>query len=234
LNRRGKPCEGFQLCGKRVRAGHDRIDPDPAAPLEPRLQLAGVYVEGPALRVEAPIVLDPWHHGADAGDSRRAAISPTCQRSCTMSRSTTRRQFIAAAAAVAGSAALPSLAVAQGKADASIEFTLWRAGFIVGGSGGTGVMTVGDKGYHLSIGGISLGATIGVARAEFLGEVYNLKQPSDVEGTYTAVSAGGALAGGGGVAELQNSRGVRLRVQGRQIGVMVSIDLSGMQISIRN
>ena len=151
-----------------------------------------------------------------------------------MRSSTTRRQFIAAAAAAAGAAAFPALVLAQAKGNPTIEFTIWRAGFIVGGSGGSGVMMVNDKGYNLAIGGVSIGATIGVARAEFLGEVLNLKQPSDIEGTYTAVSAGGALAGGGGVAELQNSRGVRLKIQGRQIGLMVSIDLSGMQIAIRN
>jgi len=80
---------------------------------------------------------------------------------------------------------------------------------------------------------VSLGATIGAARAEFVGEVYNLKQASDIEGTYTAGGAGAALAGGASIAELQNSRGVRLRIQGRQIGLMFSLDLSGMQISIR-
>jgi len=151
---------------------------------------------------------------------------------------TTRRQFIVSAAAAATAAAFPALALAQAKPkpnpNPTIEITIWRAGFIVGGSGGSGVLMVGDKGYDLRIGGVSIGATIGIARAEFIGEVSGLKQPSDIEGTYTAVSAGGALAGGGGVAELQNSRGVRLKIQGRQIGLMVSIDLSGMQISIRN
>ncbi len=114
----------------------------------------------------------------------------------------TRRQFIASAAAVAAAAAsMPAAAQAPAKPDATIEFTLWRAGFILGGSGGTGVLEFKGNGYHLNIGGISLGATVGVARAEFTGEVYNLKQARDIEGTYTAVGASGALAGGGGVAE---------------------------------
>ena len=39
----------------------------------------------------------------------------------------------AAAAAAAGAATLPTLALAQAKGNPSIEFTLWRAGFIVGG-----------------------------------------------------------------------------------------------------
>jgi hypothetical protein len=146
----------------------------------------------------------------------------------------TRRQFIASAAAVAVAATVPAAAQAQGKPDATIEFSLWRAGFIIGGSGGSGTMVFKDNGYHLNIGGVSLGATIGVARTDFVGEVYNLKTAKDIEGTYTAVGASGALAGGAGFAELQNSRGVRLRVSGRQIGLMVSIDLSGMQVSLRS
>ena len=148
---------------------------------------------------------------------------------------TTRRGFVTAAAAIATVAAtMPAAAQAAPKPDATIDFSLFRAGFIIGGSGGSGTLTFRDNGYPLSIGGISFGATIGVARIEFVGEVYNLKQASDIEGTFTAVSAGAALAGGGGVAELENSRGVRLRVSGRQIGLMVNIDLSGVQIRLRN
>lgn len=154
---------------------------------------------------------------------------------------TTRRGFVTAAAAIATvAAAVPAGAQAQAKApaaakpDATIDFSLFRAGFIIGGSGGSGTLTFRDNGYPLTIGGISFGATIGVARIEFVGEVYNLKEAKDIEGTFTAISAGAALAGGGGVAELENSRGVRLRVSGRQIGLMVNIDLSGLQIRLRN
>ncbi|MBE2243805.1 MAG: hypothetical protein IAE86_13695 [Burkholderiaceae bacterium] len=154
---------------------------------------------------------------------------------------TTRRGFVTAAAAVAAvaatsaaSAQTAATAQASPKHDGQIDFSLFRVGFIIGGGGGSGTLTFKDHGYPLTIGGISLGATIGVARAEFVGEVYNLKQASDIEGTYTAVGAGAALAGGGAVAELENSRGVRLRVSGRQIGLMVSIDLSGLQVRLRN
>lgn len=150
------------------------------------------------------------------------------------STTTTRRGFVATAAALAAAAAsAPAQAQATAKPDGTIEFSLFRAGFIIGASGGSGLLMFKDNGYPLGVGGISLGATIGVARAEFAGEVYNLKQASDIEGTYTAVSAGAALAGGASVAELQNTRGVRLRVSGRQIGLMVSIDLSGLQITLR-
>lgn len=147
---------------------------------------------------------------------------------------TTRRGFVATAAAMAAAAASTQAAAqAPAKPDGDIEFTLFRAGFIIGGTGGSGLLHFKGNGYPLGVGGVSVGATIGVARIEMTGEVYNLKQASDIEGTYTAVGAGAAVAGGGGVAELQNARGVRLRVSGRQIGLMVSIDLSGLQITLR-
>jgi len=42
----------------------------------------------------------------------------------------------------------------------------------------------------VSIGGVSLGATVGASKAELIGEVKNLKQPSDIAGAYAAVPAG--------------------------------------------
>ena len=152
-----------------------------------------------------------------------------------MDTNDSRRKFVATGAAILA-AATASAAQAQTaqKPDATIDIRIFRAGFIVGGSGGSGTLYFKNNGYNLGIGGVSLGATIGIARADFVGEVYNLKEARDIEGTYTAITASAAAAGGVGITELQNQRGVRLRLQGTQIGLMVSIDLSGMIISIRN
>jgi hypothetical protein len=111
--------------------------------------------------------------------------------------------------------------------------TLYKAGFIVGGSGGSGSLKFKGKEYPIETGGVSLGATIGVSKAELVGEVYNMKQPSDIEGTYTAVQASAALVGGGKVAELKNSKGVVLKVKGAQVGLELALDLSGMQVSLK-
>ena len=78
-----------------------------------------------------------------------------------------------------------------------------------------------------------MGATIGASKAELIGEVYNIKNPSDIEGTYTAGQAGVAVAGGSKVAELKNSKGVVLKVKGKQIGLEFALDLSGMQVSLK-
>jgi len=116
---------------------------------------------------------------------------------------------------------------------ATIQFTLYKAGFIVGGSGGSGTLKFKGKQYPVSIGGVSLGATIGASKAELIGEVYNLKNPSDIEGTYTAAQAGVAVAGGAKVAELTNSKGVVLKVKGKQIGLELALDLSGMEVKLK-
>ena len=98
--------------------------------------------------------------------------------------------------------------------------------------GGTGPLTFNGRKYPLSIGGISLGATIGIASADFVGRVRHLRRASDIAGTYSAVGAGLAAAGGGSVARLRKSRGVELEVSGKQVGFMASIDLSGLRIRL--
>jgi hypothetical protein len=115
----------------------------------------------------------------------------------------------------------------------TVKLTLYKAGFIVGGSGGSGTLKFKGKSYPVEIGGISLGATIGVSKAELVGEVYNIKKPSDIEGTFTAGQASVAVVGGGKVAELRNSNGVVLKVKGAQVGLEFALDLSGMQISLK-
>jgi hypothetical protein len=133
-----------------------------------------------------------------------------------------------AALAMVGMQAAPAMAES-----ARVHLQIYKAGFIVGVSGGQGAMTFQGRRFPLAIGGVSLGATIGASRAELIGTATNVRRPSDIEGTYSATEAGLAVAGGGKVAVLRNSKGVVLRVRGKQIGLMFSVDLSGMQVSIR-
>ncbi|WP_421694323.1 hypothetical protein [Aestuariivirga sp.] len=137
-----------------------------------------------------------------------------------------------AAALVAPAAGLGMLATPAEAASGRIEFRITRAGFIFGVGGGSGSLFFQGQRYRLSIGGVSFGATIGAASAEFVGRARNLRQARDIQGNYTAVGAGLAAAGGGSVARLRNSRGVELEVSGKQIGLMASIDLSGLRIRL--
>lgn len=116
---------------------------------------------------------------------------------------------------------------------ATVHIEIYKAGFIVGVSGGGGALLYESKPYPLSIGGVSLGATLGVSKVELVGRVLNLHDPSDIEGIYSGMGAGLAVAGGRRIAKLSNSKGVILEVKGRQVGFMFSIDLSGLQISLK-
>jgi len=131
-------------------------------------------------------------------------------------------------------AALCCIAPARAQAPSgTIELKIFQAGFIVGAEGGNGTLTYQGKQYPLGVGGVSLGATIGASSADLVGEVYNLTSPADIEGTYTATSAGLAVAGGATSASLQNSRGVVLKVHGKEIGLEVTLDLGGLSINLK-
>ena len=121
---------------------------------------------------------------------------------------------------------------AEEQPSAKIQFEVYKAGLIVGVSGGSGTLTFKGKDYPLSIGGVSLGATIGASKADFVGDVFNLTAPEDIEGVYSGAKAGVAVAGGAKTAVLKNSKGVELKVSGEQMGLEFTLDLSGMQVSL--
>jgi lipid-binding SYLF domain-containing protein len=139
------------------------------------------------------------------------------------------RVFVVALISVVGILAQQATAEAR----ATIQLTIFKAGFILGVGGGSGVLTVNGKQYPVTVGGVSLGATIGVSQADLVGTVYNLRDPADIEGAYSGGGAGLAIAGGSSVATISNARGVVLKLRGRQVGFSFSINLSGMTISLR-
>ena len=141
----------------------------------------------------------------------------------------TRRSLILSCAALAAG----SLAATAEAAPAGIAIRIVRAGFIFGASVGSGTLRFQGQDYPLSIGGISAGTVVGASDADLVGTASNLNQPADIEGIYSAVGAGLAIAGGRTAAQLVNARGVVLKLHGRQLGLMFSLDLSGMSIALR-
>ena len=148
------------------------------------------------------------------------------------------KTFIHAAAAAffaiaALAAATPSQAQGRGGGTGTIRIEIVKAGFIVGVQGGSGTLTYMGRRYPLHIGGVGLGATVGASRAVLVGTVHNLRGPGDISGTYGQTEAGLTVITGGKAARLRNERGVVLNLRGHQIGVELSLDLSGMVISMR-
>jgi hypothetical protein len=127
-------------------------------------------------------------------------------------------------------AGLPAPSHAQ---TGTVAFEITKAGFIVGVGGGRGVLNYGGRRYPLSVGGIGVGATIGASKTQLVGTASNLRQPTDIVGTYTALGGGVAVAGGVASVRLQNAKGVILDLRGRKVGLELSVSLSGVEISMR-
>lgn len=139
-----------------------------------------------------------------------------------------RRSLILSGAALATGAFVAPAEAATG----SVSIRITSAGFIIGFTGGSGVLRFMGRDYPLGIGGINAGAIIGASAADLVGTARGLRQPGDIAGIYSAIGAGLAIAGGRQGATLQNANGVVLSLHGRQMGLMFSINLSGMSISL--
>lgn len=113
-----------------------------------------------------------------------------------------------------------------------IHLTIYKAGWIIGGSGGGGTLDFHGRVYDLTTGGIDYGLVFGGSKTELSGRVRNISRPSDVEGVYVAGGAGLALGRGARAIILTNQNGAVLELTGRQVGLMANLDLSGLAISI--
>jgi len=115
----------------------------------------------------------------------------------------------------------------------SISFRVIKAGFVVGGSGGSGVLIFHGRQYPLGIGGLSYGFTFGASETRFSGVVSNIRSPSDVTGVYVAGNVGAAVGRGVQAIVLTNPKGAVLRLTGSSVGAIVSADLNGLAITVR-
>jgi len=115
----------------------------------------------------------------------------------------------------------------------SVSIRIFKAGFVIGGSAGSGVLTFHGKRYPLSIGGLSYGFTFGASETRFHGTVSNIRKPSDVAGVYGQAGIGAAAVRGAQGIVLTNQNGATLSLAGEQTGLIVSADLSGMALSLK-
>src|SRR5262245_29312101 len=122
------------------------------------------------------------------------------------------------AALIAGAAILGGVTTPAYAETGTVRFNVGSAGFIVGVGGGSGDLRFKGRTYPLSIGGMRIG-TIGASATEVTGVARNMRQASDIVGTYSAVGAGIAVIGGAGTARLQNEKGVVLDVRPVKVGL---------------
>ena len=89
-----------------------------------------------------------------------------------------------------------------------------------------------QKQYNFKLSGISV-VDVGVAGMNAQGEVYNLNNPVDLSGTYSAVTAGVTAIVGGSVAYLKNEKGVVIKVHSQTGGLRFNLSANGMKITLQ-
>lgn len=116
----------------------------------------------------------------------------------------------------------------------TVRVVFTKGGLIVGVGGGDGVLHFRGHRYPFRVSGMSIGFTIGASTTQFSGHALNLHSPGDIQGSYSVIGAGGALAAGAGGVQLQNNQtGVILRLAGGKVGVELSAAVGGVTIALR-
>jgi hypothetical protein len=113
----------------------------------------------------------------------------------------------------------------------AVVFT--KGGFIVGVGGGEGVLVFRGHRYPFTVSGMSVGFTIGASTSKLVGRALNLRGPASIEGSYSAIGAGGAVVAGAGGVQLQNANGVILQLSGPKVGAEVSAAVGGVTIRLK-
>jgi hypothetical protein len=114
-----------------------------------------------------------------------------------------------------------------------ITLTVYKAGWIIGGSGGSGTLTFHGRRYRLGVGGIDYGLVFGGSKTVLHGRVSHIRRASDVSGVYGAAGAGLAIVRGVRGIVLTNQKGAVLELSGEQVGLMANLDLSGLALTIK-
>ena len=115
----------------------------------------------------------------------------------------------------------------------SVTLTIYKAGWVIGGSGGGGTLNFHGRSYPLSAGGLDYGLVFGGSKTVLHGKVSNIARPSDVAGVYAAAGAGLALGTGARAIVLTNQKGAVLELTGKQVGLLANVDLSGLAITLK-
>jgi len=128
--------------------------------------------------------------------------------------------------------AIVGLSSASYADEGTVMLTIYKAGWIIGGSGGSGSLYFQGRYYPLSTGGLDYGLVFGGSKTVLHGRVSNIWRPSDVAGVYGAAGAGLAIGTGARAIVLTNQKGAVLELTGSQVGLLANLDLSGLAITL--
>ena len=114
----------------------------------------------------------------------------------------------------------------------AVRVTIAKAGLVLGGGGGRGVLTFRHRNYPFTVQGLSVGVTAGASLNKLVGRADYINELSDFSGTYSVVGGGAALVGGVAAVQLTNSKGVIITLQGPKAGLELSANLTTVVITL--
>ena len=127
--------------------------------------------------------------------------------------------------------ATPAAAADQTSTEGTVSFSGGAVALGIGFQWGSGTLTYHGRQYPFSVRGLSV-LDVGATSVTATGTVQNLGNVADFSGNYIAVSAGGAVAGGGSVGALRNQNGVVINGITTQQGVRLTLAASGLSVTL--
>jgi len=128
-------------------------------------------------------------------------------------------------------AVAPLLAHAAGTPDATIDISGDKTAVGIGYTQMRGTLHFKGGSYPVQVKGLSFGE-VGAAKITATGQVYHLARLDDLNGNYTAVSAGVAVGGGGEGTTMENQNGVVINLRGTTQGVDVNVSIDGFSLKL--
>jgi len=102
----------------------------------------------------------------------------------------------------------------------------------IGWTWGSGTMKFKGKTYNFDIKGLNV-AAVGISKVSAKGDVYNLKDASDLAGTYVTASAGVAVIKGKAGLIMRNDKGVVINLNADQTGAQLNLGTDGLKITMK-
>ena len=133
-----------------------------------------------------------------------------------------------------GCLAVFSMAMAGEQAPSgTIKLTSKSVAVGIGVTWGDGTLTFGGKPYAFSVEGLSV-VDLGVSDVTTTGEVFDLKNLADFNGTYASAEIGAAVVKGENDTIMKNEKGVVLRLHGTQKGARLTLGPGGVKIKLKS
>ena len=118
------------------------------------------------------------------------------------------------------------------KVSATVKLKSMTVALGIGVEWGHGTLTLHDGSTHkIKINGLSV-IDLGVSEVKATGEVFNLVELTDLDGTFFAGEAGLSLGMGGSASALKNGNGVVMQLKAIQEGVRLTLAPEGLTIKL--